>query len=68
MSLSVHLGCFNCLASLRPRDVLARRGHIVELDRSVERSRNPYYVSPDTLLGGTGGTGGSGVTGAGPSA
>jgi hypothetical protein len=42
--------------------VLAWLGHIVDLDWLVERSHNPYYVSPNTLLGGTG------VTGAGPTA
>jgi hypothetical protein len=46
MSLSVHLGFFSSLASLRPRDVLARLGHIVGL-----------YLSPNTLLGGAGVTG-----------
>ena len=54
MSLSVYPGFFSSLASLRPRDGRARSGHIVDLDRSVERGPHPCYVSPDTLLGGTG--------------
>jgi hypothetical protein len=54
MSLSVHLGTFNSRASLGARDVLARLGRIVDLDRPVERSPNPFYVSPDTLPVGTG--------------
>jgi hypothetical protein len=62
MSLSVHRGIFNSLAPPRPRDALARLGRIVELDRSVERGRDPYYVSPDTLPGS------NGVNGAGPTA
>jgi hypothetical protein len=62
MSLSVHLGFFNSRASLRPRDVLAWLGHLVDLDRSVERGHNPNYVSPDPLLAGPG------VSGAGPTA
>jgi hypothetical protein len=54
MSLSVHLGIFGRQATRGARDVLARLGRIVDLDRSVKRSPDPFYVSPDTLPGGIG--------------